>query len=122
MWYWGELGDINNDGWIDVVETSLGGHPLLFKNRGGGAHWLTLALQGTKSNRDGYGAVIRVAGQTQYATAAGSYLCSSDKRVHFGLGSATTVDVEVSWPSGIHQGLKAVQADQILAVREPEKP
>ena len=61
-------------------------------------------------------------GQTQYATAAGSYLSSSDKRVHFGLGSAKTANVEVFWPSGIHQVLKGVQADQILEVREPEKP
>ena len=116
------FGDINNDGWIDVLTTSLGGHALLFKNRGGSAHWLTLLLRGTRSNRDGYGAVIRANGQTQYATAAGSYLCSSDKRVHFGLGSATTTDIEISWPSGIHQVLKSVRADQILEVREPEKP
>jgi enediyne biosynthesis protein E4 len=116
------FGDVNNDGWIDVVVTILGGHPLLFRNRGGSAHWLTLSLRGTRSNRDGYGAVVHANGQTQYATAAGSYLSSSDKRVHFGLGSANTADVEVSWPSGIHQVLKGVQADQILEVREPEKP
>jgi hypothetical protein len=116
------FGDMNNGGWIDVVVTILGGHPLLFQNRGGSAHWLTLSLRGTRSNRDGYGAVVHANGQTQYATAAGSYLSSSDKRVHFGLGSANTADVEVSWPSGIHQVLKGVQADQILEVREPEKP
>jgi hypothetical protein len=116
------FGDINNDGWIDVVETVLGGRPILFKNRGGSAHWLTLSLRGTRSNRDGYGTVVRVNGQTQYASAAGSYLSSSDKRVHFGLGSSTTADVELSWPSGIHQIIKGVKADQILEVREPEKP
>ena len=116
------FGDINNDGWIDIFETSLAGHPRLFKNRGGAAHWLTLSLRGTKSNRDGYGAVIRVNGQLQYATAAGSYLCSSDKRVHFGLGTAPTADVDISWPSGIHQLLKGVQSDQILQVTEAEKP
>ncbi len=116
------FGDIDNDGWIDVVESILGGHPLLFRNRGGSAHWLTLSLRGTRSNRDGYGAVVHANGQTQYATAAGSYLSSSDKRVHFGLGSAKAADVEVSWPSGIHQVLKGVQADQILEVRKPEKP
>ncbi len=116
------FGDIDNDGWIDVIETVLGGHPLLFRNRGGSAHWLTLSLRGTRSNRDGYGAVVHVNGQTQYATAAGGYLSSSDKRVHFGLGSAKSADVEVAWPSGIHQVLKGVQADQILEVREPEKP
>ncbi|MGD0940527.1 MAG: CRTAC1 family protein [Terracidiphilus sp.] len=116
------FGDFNNDGWIDVVESVLGGPPLLFRNRGGSAHWLTLLLHGTKSNRDGYGAVVKVKGQTQYVSAAGSYLSSNDKRVHFGLGSTTSADVEVSWPSGIHQTLKNVHADQILEVREPEKP
>jgi hypothetical protein len=116
------FGDIDNDGWMDVMETAFDERPLLFHNRGGSAHWLTLALRGTKSNRDGYGARVHVNGQTQYATAAGSYLSSSDKRVHFGLGSAKTADVEVIWPSGIHQILKGVQADQILEVREPEKP
>jgi hypothetical protein len=116
------FGDINNDGWIDVFESSLGGHPLLFKNRGGSAHWLTLSLRGTKSNRDGYGAIVRINSQTQYATAAGSYLCSSDKRVHFGLGAATTADVQISWPSGLNQVLKGVRADQILEVKEAEKP
>jgi hypothetical protein len=116
------FGDIDNDGWMDVVESILGSHPLLFHNRGGSANWLTIALRGTRSNRDGYGAVVHANGQTQYASAAGSYLSSSDKRVHFGLGSAKTADVEVVWPSGSHQVLKSVQADQILEVREPEKP
>jgi hypothetical protein len=116
------FGDINNDGWIDVVETVLGGHAVLFRNRGGSAHWLTLALRGTRSNRDGFGAQVHLNGQTQYATAAGSYQSSSDKRVHFGLGPAKTADIEISWPSGIHQTLKGVHADQILEVREPEKP
>jgi len=116
------FGDINNDGWIDVIESVLGGPTILFKNRGGSAHWLTLSLRGTKSNRDGYGAVVHANGQTQYVNSAGGYLSASDKRVHFGLGDAKTADVEISWPSGIHQVLKNVQADQILEVREPEKP
>ena len=116
------FGDINNDGWIDVITTEYDEHPLMFKNRGGSAHWLTIALRGTKSNRDGYGARVRVNGQSQYANAGGSYLSSSDKRVHFGLGSAKTADVEVLWPSGIHQELKGIEADQFLEVREPEKP
>ena len=116
------FGDIDNDGWIDVMETAYDEHPALFKNRGGSAHWLTISLRGTKSNRDGYGARVHVNGQSQYANAGGSYLSSSDKRVHFGLGSAKMADVEILWPSGIHQVLKGIQADQILEVREPEKP
>ena len=116
------FGDINNDGWMDVVECVLGGHPLLFRNRGGQRALADAGAARDQDNRDGYGARVVANGQTQYATAAGSYLSSSDKRVHFGLGSAKTADVEVFWPSGIHQVLKGVQADQILEVREPEKP
>jgi enediyne biosynthesis protein E4 len=116
------FGDLNNDGWQDVVVSVLGGEPEVLMNRGGTAHWLTITLRGTKSNRDGYGARVRVNGQTRYASATGSYLCSNDKRLHFGLGSAETAKVDVFWPSGIHQTLNDVHADQFLEVREPEKP
>ncbi len=116
------FGDLNNDGWQDVVVSDLGGEPQVLMNRGGTQHWLTISLRGTRSNRDGYGARVRVNGQTRFATAAGSYLCSSDKRLHFGLGSEQTAKVEVVWPSGIHQSLNDVHVDQFLEVREPEKP
>lgn len=112
------FGDLNNDGWPDVVMTVLGGRPMLFRNRGGRAHWLTLALHGTLSNRDGFGARIQVNGQTQYATAAGSYASASDKRVHFGLSDATSVSVDITWPSGVHQVLHDVKANQLLQVTE----
>jgi hypothetical protein len=116
------FGDLNNDGWQDVVVSVLGGPPLFLFNRGGKEHWLTISLRGTRSNRDGFGARVRVNGQTRFATSAGSYLCSSDKRLHFGLGSADSAKVEILWPSGIHQSLRDVRADQFLEVREPEKP
>jgi hypothetical protein len=116
------FGDINNDGWQDVVMTYLGGHPQVFTNRGGKSHWLTISLRGTRSNRDGFGARVKVNGQTRFATSAGSYLSSSDKRLHFGLGTAATAKVEIAWPSGVHQTLNDVHADQFLEVREPEKP
>ena len=116
------LGDLNNDGWMDVVMTVLGGRPWVFRNRGGKQHWLTIGLRGTRSNRDGFGARLRVPGQTQYATSAGSYLSASDKRVHFGLGAATSTTVEILWPSGTRQVLDHVNANQFLEVREPERP
>jgi hypothetical protein len=116
------FGDLNNDGWQDVVVTALGDHPLVLMNRGGDQHWLTITLRGTRSNRDGFGARVRVNGQTRVATSAGSYLCSSDKRLHFGLGSAKTAEIEVVWPSGTHQTLSNVPANQLLEIREPEKP
>ena len=114
------FGDLNNDGWIDVVTTSLGEHPQLFSNREGRLHWLTITLRGTRSNRDGYGARVQVNGQVRFATASGSYLSSSDKRLHFGLGSANSADVEVRWPSGIRQTLHHVKADQFLEVKEAQ--
>ncbi len=116
------FGDLNNDGWQDVVMTTLGGHPQVLLNRGGKAHWLVITLRGTRSNRDGFGARVQVNGQTRFATSAGSYLSSSDKRLHFGLGTSEKAKVEISWPSGIHQLLNDVHADQFLEVRESEKP
>jgi enediyne biosynthesis protein E4 len=116
------FGDLNNDGWIDVVATSLGDPPQFFLNRGGKLHWLSLGLHGKRSNRDGYGARVQVNGQVRFCTAAGSYLSSSDKRLHFGLGSATTANVEISWPSGIHQMLHNVKADQFVQVEESPQP
>ncbi len=116
------FGDLNNDGWQDVVMTVLGGRPQVFLNRGGKQHWLVVDLRGTRSNRDGLGARVRVNGQTRVATTAGSYLSASDKRVHFGLGTAETAKVEILWPSGIRQTMNDVHADQILEIREPERP
>ena len=116
------FGDLNNDGWMDVVTTRLGAPSQVFMNRGGEQHWLGLTLRGTRSNRDGYGARVRVNGQTRFATAAGGYLSSNDKRLHFGLGIAETANVEIVWPSGIHQTLNNVHCDQFLEVKEPEHP
>ena len=116
------FGDLNNDGWIDVVTTVLGAHPQVFLNRGGKTNWLTITLRGTRSNRDGLGARVRVNGQTRFATTAGSYESANDKRLHFGLGNAKTADVEVFWPSGTHQILKDVSVNQFLEIREPEHP
>ena len=102
--------------------TALGAPPQVLFGRGGKQHWLTITLRGTRSNRDGFGARVQVNGQTRFATSAGSYLSSSDKRLHFGLGSAETAKVEIAWPSGARQVLNDVHADQFLEVREPEKP
>jgi enediyne biosynthesis protein E4 len=115
------FGDINNDGYMDVLLTTLGGPPVLLLNRGVGTnHWLGITLRGTRSNRDGYGARVSVNGQTRFATSAGSYICANDKRLHFGLGSAQKATVEVVWPSGKKQVLNDVHADQFLEIKEPE--
>jgi enediyne biosynthesis protein E4 len=116
------FGDLNNDGWVDVVTTVLGGHPEVFMNNGGKQNWLVLTLHGTRSNRDGFGARVQVNGQTRIASAAGSYLSSNDPRLHFGLGAAEAATVDVFWPSGIHQRLGNVHCNQFLEVQEPNHP
>jgi hypothetical protein len=115
------FGDLNNDGWQDVVVSTLGGEPLVLMNRGGAGYWLNITLRGTRSNRDGLGARVVVNGQTRIATTSGSYVSASDKRLHFGLGPAETAKVEVYWPSGAHQTLEGVKANQFLEVKEPAK-
>jgi enediyne biosynthesis protein E4 len=118
-------GDFDNDGRVDAVVTTNGGPPHLIHNETGGSnHWLTLSLTGHKSNRDAIGAVVKLstAQSAQYCTVttASSYLSSSDKQVHFGLGPDTTAQrVEIRWPSGKVQTLTNVKADQILKVDEP---
>jgi hypothetical protein len=101
-----------------VVATSLGDQPQFYLNRGGKAHWLTITLHGTKSNRDGFGARVQIGNQVRFATAAGSYLSSNDKRLHFGLGSADGATVEIRWPSGIRQIVRDVKADQFIVIEE----
>ncbi|MGA9352510.1 MAG: CRTAC1 family protein [Terriglobales bacterium] len=122
------FGDLNNDGKIDAVVTVLNGAPEIWMNRSGVQsatqnHWIILKLVGVKSNRDGLGTKVKITtalgSQYNEATTAVGYNSSSDKRVHFGLGSAGAVDsIELTWPSGIKQVLKNVKADQILMVTE----
>jgi hypothetical protein len=119
------IGDYDNDGRLDLAVCSCNQPAALLQNRVSTEnHWLTIQLVGTRSNRDGVGARVRVktAGGTQELerTGGGSYLSSPDPRLHFGLGNAVRVDeLEVSWPSGARQTLKRVKVDQILKVTEP---
>ena len=121
------VGDLDNDGRLDAVVTTNDG-PVYILHNGTDTknHWLTLNLVGHKSNRDAIGAAVKVVtsqgAQHATVTTAGSYLCSGDKRVHFGLGRDDTVPVlEIRWPSGILQTLHNLKGDQILRVDEPSK-
>ncbi|HEU5457568.1 MAG TPA: CRTAC1 family protein, partial [Terracidiphilus sp.] len=122
------FGDIDNDGRIDAVVTSLNGQVKLFRNISQtGHHWILLRLVGHKSNRMGIGAKVRITtpdGQRQWneATTAVGYACSSDSRVHFGLGGNTTIrEVEIVWPSRIRQVLRDVAVDRVLTIDEPKE-
>jgi hypothetical protein len=119
------VGDLNGDGRLDVVVSAIGAPAEVWLNDSATKnHWLEFKLQGTRSNRDGIGARIKVVSKsiTQYnhmSTAAG-YASSSAGPVHFGLGKDSSADlVEIRWPSGIVQQLRNVAADRIVAVREP---
>ena len=118
------FGDLDGDGRTDVVVTALAHPAEIWMNRSPGAgHWLDIALEGTKSNRDGIGARIQVTTKsgTQYnhMTTSVGYASSSYGPVHFGLGAdGTAASVVIHWPSGIVQTLKDVRGDRVLNVKE----
>lgn len=122
--------DLNNDGFMDLVVTSLGQKPrILMNNALVKNHWIIFDLRGHKSNRDGIGATIKLttaSGRTlsNHVTTSVGFMSSSDRRAHFGLGAETKIDhVEIRWPSGIVQRLDRPAVDRILKVEEPtEKP
>jgi len=123
------VADLDGDGDLDAVVTTLGGRAHVLRNEGGNrGHWLIIRLVGRRSNRDGIGAEVRLttasgAMRLATATATGSYLSASDRRVHFGLGAETSArSVEVRWPSGIVQRLSDVPANQVLTITEPDGP
>jgi hypothetical protein len=121
------FGDIDNDGRIDAVVTSLEGPTEVWMNRSRRENnWILIATRGTKSDLDGIGAKIRVksrsGSQYNHVNTAVGYGCASDRRVHFGLGTDPVVDeIQITWPSGIVQTLKEVPVNQILSVVEPSE-
>ncbi|MDQ6700919.1 MAG: CRTAC1 family protein [Acidobacteriota bacterium] len=112
--------DFDNDGRVDVVVSALGEPAELWRNVSRGAgHWLDVKLTGTKSNRDGIGAVVRIGKQSNHMTTAVGYASSSRTGVHFGLGNLAVVPkIEIRWPSGRTQTLENVNADRTIAITE----
>ena len=118
------VGDLFNDGNMDVVVGDIDGAPMILRNRGiAGRHWVSFELTGTKSNRMALNARISiVAGgmtQTDEVHSGGSYLSQNDPRIHFGLATATKIDkVEIKWPSGLKETLTNLAVDQHYVVVE----
>jgi len=117
------FGDFDNDGDLDILVMNQNEPPSLFRNDAPpGNRWIKLRLEGTKSNRSAIGArvLVRYGGhvQAQEVMSQSSYLSSNDPRLHFGLGAATTADVEVHWPSGLVETHTGVAANQLLTLRE----
>ena len=118
------VGDFDNDGDLDILVNNCGQAPELLRNDGGNRnHWLEILLIGTKSNRDGVGARVKlVAGDlVLYDQRKGgmSYQSAQDPRLHFGLGQRTKIDsIEIQWPSGLMTKVADVKCDQIIAMKE----
>jgi hypothetical protein len=117
------FGDFDNDGDMDILIMNQNEPPSLLRNElTGSNHWLKVKLVGTKSNRSALGArVIARYGGRQHAQEVlgqSSYLSVSDRRLHFGLGSAETADLEIRWPNGQWEKIPGVAADRLVTVRE----
>jgi enediyne biosynthesis protein E4 len=119
------VGDLNGDGRLDVVVSAIGRPAEIWINHSpGDNHWLEFKLQGTKSNRDGIGARIKLVTKTgtqyNHMTTSAGYASASAGPVHFGMGHNTSADlVEIRWPSGIVQQLHNVACDRVVTVKEP---
>ncbi len=118
------IGDLFNDGNVDVVVEDLDGPPMILRNKGlPGRHWVSFELAGTKTNRLGINARIKITAggmtQTSQVLSGASYLSQSDLRQHFGLGSATKIDsVEIDWPSGTVDKMTNLEVDKFYSVLE----
>jgi hypothetical protein len=121
------VADLNGDGKLDVVVNALNAPAEIWINQSPGtSHWIEFKLQGTKSNRDGIGARIKVVtksgAQSNHMTTSSGYASSSAAPVHFGIGSNASVNVvEIHWPSGTVETMKDLPADQVIRVKEPAK-
>jgi len=116
--------DFDNDGDLDIAINIRGDYPELLRNDGGNAnHFLEVLLIGTKSNRDGIGASLKLTSEgfvhVEQAKGGMSYMSANDPRIFFGLGKRTKIEsLEITWPSGQIERLTNVPVDQIIAVKE----
>jgi hypothetical protein len=113
--------DLDGDGRLDLVVTVLGDSPEIWHNTTPSTnHWIGFRLHGRTGNRDGLGAQIRVAGQTNVQSSSAGYASSTLAPVHFGLGTLEKIPrVEIVWPSGRKQNLADIPTDRVVDVQEP---
>lgn len=118
------VGDLDNDGRLDLLIVDAEGEPLLLRNEErSGHHWLSLRLIGAGPNRDAIGARVTVTAgghtQSRDCFTDGSYMSAGAPRLHFGLGSATRAEtITIRWPGGCLETLRDVPADRLLTIRE----
>jgi hypothetical protein len=116
--------DYDNDGDMDIATNNRGDYPSLLRNDGGNANnWLTVLLIGTRSNRDGIGASLKISCEgvvhVEQAKGGMGYMSASDPRIHFGLGKRARIEsLEITWPSGHIDRLTSVPVNRIIAVKE----
>ena len=117
------FGDVDNDGDVDILVMNMNEPPSLLRNDvTGDGHWLKVQLQGVKSNRSAIGARVTARygtrTQSQDVTAQSSFYSANDRRLHFGLGPATSADLVVRWPNGATEKVASVEANQLVVIRE----
>ena len=118
------VADFDGDGRLDVVVLTLGTPAELWQNTTTSSNnWVIVRLVGTKSNRDGIGAVVRIGNQIRTMTTSMGYASSSHAGLHFGLGSSPDpVRIEVEWPSGVRQTVDDVKINRVIEIRETSRP
>ena len=117
------FGDFDNDGDLDILIVNMNEPPSLLRNDvTGKQNWIKIQLEGVKSNRSAIGArvLVHYGGkvQAQARVSQSSYYSSNDPRLHFGLGESQSADVDVFWPSGLHEQHKGIPANQLVTLRE----